>query len=242
MRIEPFSRTILSVFSSAHPVDFKEHEWLLRHGETETWYQKPRPHELKELVSGEHGGSLIPPPKDARPACLEFPKTWASAALTTPMDDDVYDCEFGHDAPDTRNACKDCIGKKCVATDTENTVCTVCTDEKCEALESTPLTYRLVFTTTNVGEKECSPHCSCPKTTGEKIFRLVKCGSRQAAIAEVFYATGVNGWSLSFSCVTRDDEELSESVVRVQRVEELWQLGEEQQQTVAHGKTVRVFY
>ncbi|KAF1365199.1 hypothetical protein EJ07DRAFT_96209 [Lizonia empirigonia] len=207
VRIEPYSRTVLSVFNSAEPTDFEEYEWLLRYGETEMWYSKPRQCELQKIarcrrLNGEWENKHLGPFQNPRPARLDFPQSWASAALTTPKDDNILDRGLRDSTPKDgaeRSASKACTEEKCIGKEA------VCNDEKSKALKGTPLAYCLVFTTTHIDEKDYFPHYSGLKSVGEKIFRLFKCGSRQTAIAEAFYTSGVNGWSLAFSCVLRAD-------------------------------------
>ncbi|KAF2181480.1 hypothetical protein K469DRAFT_691967 [Zopfia rhizophila CBS 207.26] len=73
---------------------------------------------------------------------------------------------------------------------------------------------------------------------GRQIYNLVKCGSREAAAAEAFYAAGVNGWNVAFSCVVRMGETFSDRTGAAERVEELWNLGEDGKDDT----TVRVFF
>lgn len=154
------------------------------------------------------------------PAKLENPRVWASAALTTPTDDDMYMC---------LNPLHHAIKKESMG------ACAQCTDEKSEALDSTPLSYNLVFSTVTGTSSMYPPDVN----SGEKIYKLVRCGSREAAIAEAFYGAGANGWSLVFACVMRLRETCVERPGGMwERVDELWELADES----SEDDVVRVFY
>jgi hypothetical protein len=73
---------------------------------------------------------------------------------------------------------------------------------------------------------------------GHQIYKLVKCGGREAAVANAFYAAGVNGWSLAFSCVMKLGEDFEERSGTAKRVKELGMLAEEED----NEKVVKVFY
>lgn len=154
----------------------------------------------------------------ARPVSLETPRVWAGAALVTPSDDDVYDCGREHGNGEGEG-------------ETFEGACPVCTDEKSEALDGTALVYCVVLSTCQASE----PFVHGAHFNGKAMFRVVRCGSREGASAEAFYAAGVNGWSVVFSCVMREGENFGGDM---RRVEELWELGEEDE--VDEG--VRVFY
>jgi hypothetical protein len=141
--------------------------------------------------------------------------------LTVPTDDDIFDCNnTGHG----------------VVVDEFTGACARCTDEKSEALDATPLVYCLVLSTCQAND----PFLQGAHFNGKQIYKLVKCGSREAAISEAFYACGVNGWSVAFSCVMRADETFEEGEVnvKVKKVDELWMLGEDEEEE----DTVRLFY
>ena len=157
----------------------------------------------------------------ARPVSLETPRVWASAALVTPSDDDVYDCGKEHNTDGEADA-----------SETFEGACPVCTDEKSEALDGTSLVYCVVLSTCQASE----PFVHGAHFNGKTMFRVVRCGTREGASAEAFYAAGVNGWSIVFSCVFREGEKVGG---KVRRVEELWELGEEDE-GVEEG--ARVFY
>jgi hypothetical protein len=99
-------------------------------------------------------------------------------------------------------------------------------------LDNTSLSYNLVFTTAQLKGRI--------KTNGVTIYMLIRCGSREAAIAQAYYAVGNNGWNLAFSCVTRCGEGFEERSGKTQRVKELWQLADEDEDEDADS--VRVFY
>lgn len=156
---------------------------------------------------------------NARPVSLETCKVWASSAMTAPMDDDISGCVSDHDQ----------------ALDKDYTTpCHRCTEEKTESLEATPLVYYLVLSTYQASD----PFIIGCHFNGCQIYKLVKCGSREAAVAEAFYATTVNGWNLAFSCVMRLGQDFEERDRYIKRVDELWMLAEEEKDTDA----VRIFY
>lgn len=147
---------------------------------------------------------------DERPMVTEMPRVWASAALVTPMDDDIYDCAAGHTTEDGLSA-----------------ACTTCTDEKSEALEATSLVYNMVLATYQAGQP---PYVMGNHFNGTKVYKLVRCGSREAAAAEAFYSASVNGWNVVFACVTRADDALEGFEGKIKRVEDLWMLGEDDEE------------
>lgn len=221
VRITHFKRNVLLTFHRAHIADFEEVKWLLTHGSTEVWYQKPSRWWLRRQESLEASGQemeALAPLENPRPVSLETPRVWASAALVTPTDDDIYDCAAGHTLDEGFSG-----------------ACPTCTDEKSEALDSTPLVYCLVLATCQASE----PFVHGAHFNGRQIFKLIRCGSREAAAAEAFYAAGVNGWSVSFSCVMRGDEDLEGDEGKIKRVEDLWMLGEEGEE---EEECARVFF
>lgn len=169
------------------------------------------------------GNIPFPDPTSPRgeldPATLETPRVWSSAALATPPDDDIYDCRANHSRHD------EFMG-----------ICQQCTDEKSEAMEDTDLVYYLVLSTNHVIERG-SYRGSSSQSGGRQIYKLVKCGSREAAAVEAFYAAGVSGWNVVFSCVARLGETWEERKGKTERVDALWELAEEKS-----GQGVRVFY
>jgi hypothetical protein len=142
---------------------------------------------------------------------------WASRALTTPTDDDVYDCTAGHN-----------IDGGYAGT------CHQCSEEKSEALDATSLVYCLVLTTFQAN----NPFIHGSHFNGRQIYKMIKCGSREAATSEAFYATGLNGWSVAFSCVMRLGEDFEERTGKPKPVDDLWVLAEEEED----NDLVRVFY
>ncbi|CAI6337449.1 unnamed protein product [Periconia digitata] len=225
IRLMPYRREVFTAYHRCYVVDFEEYKWILQDGETEVWYTKPRRRtQLKDLVSRQPSINLWPnadntlvPFENGRVSCLQNPRVWAAPSLTTPTDDDIYDCTAGH-----------------TGSDEDMGACTQCTDDKSEALDRTPLCYNLVFATDS-GQIGIYPSDG---SSGDKVFKLVKCGSREGAIAEAFYSAGANGWSLVFSCVMRAGETFAERWgAKVEKVDELWELSEEGKEGV-----VRVFY
>jgi hypothetical protein len=220
VRFEPFKRNALVTYHNFQQADYQEYRWLLRHGSTEEWYEKPPQAFFKQMNALEgsgHAPADLSPVLDARPVSLETPKLCASKALTTPTDDDVYDCMAGHT-----------IDGGYAGT------CHQCSEQKSEALEATDLEYRLITTTCQAS----NPFIHGAHFNGRQIYKMTRHGSREAAIAEAFYAVGVNGWNVVFSCVTRVGESFEDRDGKVKKVDELWQLAEAEKDE----KVVRVFY
>lgn len=161
------------------------------------------------------------PVSSAKPTEIQTPKVWTSAALTTPTDDDIYECTAEH-TPEN-------AGASYIQT------CQQCTDAKSEALEATDLVYCLVFNSSQAHDFIVAGGSS---NGGRPIYKLVKCGSREAATAEVFHATGLNGWNLVFSCVMRADECVEDRGGKFRRVEDLWMLADDDDDE----ESVKVFY
>jgi hypothetical protein len=69
---------------------------------------------------------------------------------------------------------------------------------------------------------------------------VVKCGSREAAVFEAFYATGANGWHVAFSCVMRLGEDFRKRSGKTIAVKELWMLAEKEEEE--DKDAIRVFY
>jgi hypothetical protein len=220
LRIAPFRRNVFITRHRAHAADYKEYEWLIKYGSTELWYEKPSKAHLRSIKTLEVNrwapDELLPLLK-ARPVSLMTPRVWASAAVTTPTDDDVFECSAGHTIDDGYAG-----------------ICHQCTDEKSEALESTPLVYCLVLSTCQASD----PFIYGAHFNGRQIYKLVKCGSREAAAAEAFYATGVNGWNLAFSCVMKLGKDFEDRSGKAKKIKELWMLAEEEEDE----KVVRLFY
>jgi hypothetical protein len=145
---------------------------------------------------------------------------WISGALTTLTNEEVHDCVANHVS---------------AAESSFMTSCHECTDEKSKALESIDLVYCHVFSCTQ-GQDTISRGGTV--VGSRQLFKLVKCGSRKAAIAEAFHATGFYGWNLVFSCVMRLDEDIDERGGKFKKVRQLWMLADEDDD----GKAVRVFY
>lgn len=219
VRIAPFKRNVLLTLQQAHEADFEEIKWILQYGSTETWYEKPGRAALKRLGKlAASSDELVDLVEISMPrlVSLETPRVWAAAALTTPTDDDVYDCTADH----------------CVDSGME--ACYTCSDEKSDVIDSTPLVYYLVLSTCQASDF----YIHNANFNGKNVFKLVKCGSREAAAAEAFYASGVNGWNVVFSCVMRLGETFDERSGPVERVDELLKLTED----VEDESTIRVFY
>jgi hypothetical protein len=137
-----------------------------------------------------------------------------SAALTAPADEDVVSiCTAGHRHRQSGTR-----------------ICHPATMIKLDAKDDYPLSYNLVYTT-NHTRKPYDP-------TGEAMYIMTKCGSREAALAHVYYTVGNNGWSLVFSCVTRRGEGFGERSGKIKMVNELRGLMNEDEDT----ESIRVFY
>lgn len=220
VRLLPFRRNVIVNSQKAYRTDFDQFEWLLRYGTTEVWYEKPSEALLKRMGAADLASDE--PEKlhvsNIKPAVFDTPKVWASAALTTPIDNDAHGCTAGH-APDA-------------TTTSYRRICQQCTDARFEGLNATDLTYSLVFKGVQASDAIGS------RLGGQTIFQLVKCGSRETAIAEIFHAVGLNGWNLVFSCVTRADQKFRGRSGELRRVKDLWLLAKDDDD----AESVRVFY
>lgn len=202
IRILPTCRDVFTTSHRAHATDFEEVKWLLQYGTTETWYEKPSNALIQRMRLATEAGSE---PDELVPCAIRVienhtPKIWASAALTTPLDDGVIGCRCHADQ----------------TTEKPRRPCGSCTDAKFEALKAMDLTYYLVFSSTQTLRSSGND--------GAQVYRLFMCGSREAAVAETFHATGMKGWNLVFSCVTRGFEDFGRTARRIKRVENLWML------------------
>jgi hypothetical protein len=198
----------------------EEFKWLLICGSTELWYEKPSQSLFKQIKSLQGYTYNLPelqPLSDARPVSLETPKLLASRALTTPTDDDIFECMAGH-IPDGVYA----------------STCHQCSEEKSEALDATSLVYSLILTTYQAS----NPFAHGSHFNGRQIYKLIRCGSREAATSEAFYASGVNGWNVAFSCVTRLGEGFEDRTNLGKKIEELYMLADNE----SDDDVVRVFY
>ncbi|KAF2752586.1 hypothetical protein EJ05DRAFT_295003 [Pseudovirgaria hyperparasitica] len=118
-------------------------------------------------------------------------------------------------------------------------VFTTCTHTVANNLENTSLVYIVVLS----AYMDLAPDFSArgPSPT-EKVFKVLRFGSRESAAAEAFYASGVQGWDMVFSCVVRSDA-LSAlgkglDVIRVEKIHELANVDERE----VGGDYVRAFY
>lgn len=224
VRILPFRRNAFITSHNAQVADFKEFEWLFKYGTTELWYEKPSKSLLKRMKEAEESGCEPDElaSSNLRSTEIQTPKVWASAALTTPTDGDINKCMTGHITN--------------VARLSHNRICRRYTGEESEALDATDLVYCLVFNTSQAYDMFV-PGAS--GTGGRQIYKMVKCGSREIAIAEIFHTTGLNGWNVVFSCVIRASEDLEGRGGKFRRVENLWMLADDEGDD---GDSVRVFY
>ncbi|KAF1925268.1 uncharacterized protein M421DRAFT_32173, partial [Didymella exigua CBS 183.55] len=224
VRMLPFRRNAFVTLHRAQATDLKAFEWLLKYASTETWYEKPSNAVLKRMKHAELAGNPADelPVSSARATEMQTPKVWMSAALTTPADDDVSECSAEHAAEN-------------IALSFPQT-CQQCTDAKSEALEATDLVYCLVFSSLQAHDYIAPSGGS--SNSVRPIYMLAKCGSREAAVAEIFHTTGLNGWSLVFSCVMRADESIEERGGKFRRVDNLWILADGDDDE----ESVKIFY
>ena len=220
VRIVPFKRNVYTVSHGASPADFAQHSWIINYGATDKWYEQPSVAVQKHMEIMHEAGCLpndfLGAVEQPIPMNLPVPKVWASAALITPTDDDIYDCIAGH------------------SVDAEFAgACHRCTDEKAEALEKCSLVYYLVLSTFQAFDNIYRGTTSATGT-GKTIYKVVKCGRREAAASEAFYAAGVNGWNVVFSCIRREGD----TGKKVTKVDELWRMAEKPQDE----QELRVFY
>ena len=220
VRLTAFRRSVYITRYAAHETDYKEHEWLFKHGSTELWYEKPSKAHLRNIGTQEVNRwaldelSSLP---NARPVSLETPRVWASAAMRTPIDDDISECVAGHRANNYRPRS-----------------CLRCTSEKATALEATSLVYCLVLSTCQAAD----PFVHGAHFHGKQIYKLVKCGSREAAVSEAYHSAGVNGWNVAFSCVMRLAEGYDERDGKAKKVQHLHMLSDEDEDK----QSIRTFY
>jgi hypothetical protein len=222
--IEQFRRNVVVSQHVPQATDLNEHMWLLKHGNTEVWYEKPQKAFFQQMKAMGDSYDLLglldlKALNEARPVSLETPKLWASRALTTPTDDDVYECTANHPADGGY------VGS-----------CHQCSEEKSEALDATSLEYCLIMTSCQASD----PFVHGSHFNGKQIYKMVKCGSREAAISEAFYATGVNGWNIVFSCALRLGEGFDDRSGSIHKVDELWELADTE--IDEETNQIRIFY
>lgn len=204
----------------AEIADFEEFRWIIQYGDTDVWYKKPSRMRLRQMARQERAGREpedLPVHEDfVAPLIIEVPRVWASAALTTSVDDDITECKSSHTiSPDSD-------------------VCEACTEEKIEALSSTPLQYCVVVSAWQAGKTTA---CGKFYHIGACAYRIIRCGSREAAISNAMHVARF-GWNVVFSCVLRLGETSDERSGPFERVDELWNLAEE----VEDESTIRIFY
>lgn len=199
--------------------DFEEYRWILKYGSPEQWYERPSKSVLQNLgysVHSRHPNEQLGVLPNARPVSHENPRVWASSALVTPIDDDMA-CTANHSIKSNYSG-----------------ACDACRDEKSEALKNTPLVYYLILSTCQASDT----FIHGAHFNGKQIYKLIKCGSREAAVAEAFYAAGVNGWNVAFSCVMRLGEGFDERCGHVEKAKALWQLSKKP----TDEDVIKVFY
>jgi hypothetical protein len=216
VHVTPCGRNVFVTQSPTHAADIQEYRWLLMLGGSNFWYDKPCTTYLKQWEALENTGCKpeeLVPIGDARPVSLQTPRVWASPALTTSLDD----CKAGHQ-----------IEKSYRGTYHQ------CSEGKTGAVERTPLVYCLILTTSQAS----TPFMHEDHFNGRQIYMMIRCGSRESAVNEAFYAAGVNGWNVAFSCVMRFDENHEGRTGIIRKVEELGMLAKEEE----NGPTIRLFY
>ena len=87
VKIGPISRHACIFRHVAHVGDFREIEWLLRHGTTEIWYEKPENHLIEKMNLPPASGvepERLSKMSDPAPWGIEIPKVWLSNAIDMP--------------------------------------------------------------------------------------------------------------------------------------------------------------
>jgi hypothetical protein len=82
-------------------------------------------------------------------------------------------------------------------------------------------------------------------TTGASIYRVVRCGSREEAAAQAFYAAGGNRWSTLFTCVVVGGKRVLSQRVLVadgEGYERVSSLGELVEGTEGENGKIKIFY
>lgn len=93
-------------------------------------------------------------------------------------------------------------------------------DDDCEeskVSDRTSLAYYIVFSTFQ--GIESSGHEAY--FNGKKVFKLLRRGTRKAAIAEIYHTAGAIGRSVEFSCMFRGGERFTGNAKRVEKLLEL---------------------
>jgi hypothetical protein len=214
---------ILMYFDEARQADLQGYEWLLRYGSSKQWYEKPSRCEIQQLevsrLRGEPQQTTYPREltrcAETSLSRLDTVKVWASASLTTPRDPIR------------------CISDHCQSTGYPET-CRLCT----EAYKDTELVYCVVFETRAFISVSGAGSLDSGFSSAEPLYSYVRCGSREAAVKEVLFAVGLNGWTVAFSCVFRLGESFEDSRDRVEKVDNLCQLTWES----ADSSVARIFY
>lgn len=202
VRIQPFKRSVFLTHHSAGVTDLGEFRWLIQYGSPGFWYEKPTQSQMKQLCTLEASdceSQELAPLSEPRPIGFEVPRVWASVVLTTPVDEDVEYC------------------KAVNSVDESSVACGLCRGCRSRGIENTPLVYCLVLASFQARD----PYVNTAHFNGKQIYKLVKCGSREAAVAEAFYTAGSDGWSVVFSCVMRSGEDDFSTSGTIRRVNKL---------------------
>jgi hypothetical protein len=213
------NRQAIHILMSHHPaemVDFKEFEWIIKFGPSSSWCVKPSASEIERLSQPRNCGTEpweVPKCTSSILTRLDTVKVWAAAPLTTPLDDIVFECTVdGHSQRNDLGPCRSC------------------TAGKSAAVKGTQLVYYLVFET-----QEHNGVLPFP----DSLYKLIKCGSREAAVEQVLLGSGINGWNLVFSCIFRYRECFNDfSGSGIRRVNSLWGLSEDAEDQ----QMIRVFF
>lgn len=215
IRLSAFDCNILMTLHQAHRADFETFRWLIQFGITEVWCEQPQPFFHQDVSTVRYSGPKIGDPRTVNnpfPVKLDIPRVWASSALTDSSDDKIQDCTSDH-------VTKDDLGGSFA---------------KCDTLEATSLIYCIILSSFQARDLTASNH----HLHGRQIFKLIKCGSRDAAIAEVLCASVMYGWNVAFSCVMREDENFPQKQGIYEKVGKLGMLAG----AAANKNVIRVFY
>jgi hypothetical protein len=198
----------------ARPYDLSAHLLFLRFAMSHVWYRQPDLEQFHKIDSKlrsadvESLSLLVAPLMLTTDKCYfkpekqSIPRLWVPLALS---------------ATEIDGNCSELHGDDC---------CCPRTEENCMAmLKTTSLVYYVVYTTYHTGD-------SVPR--GKRlerllpIYKVVRYGSSQAALSDIFYSAGVHGLSTAFACVGREEDmsALEKGQHKIERAEYLWELSD----------------
>lgn len=215
-------KTCLREVHPADAGDFEEFKWIIQYGDTDVWYAKPGRLRLRQMARQERAGrepDALPVIQDPTPISAHIAKTWASAALTTPLTYELGCCSSGH------------------SVDSDLACCEPCKEEKQEALSSISLQYCVVVSTWFDPKVAMPIRDRDAALLKQRMYSLIRCGSREAAVSAA-HTVAIHGWNTVFSCVLRLGETPDDRSGPFERVDEIWDLAEEANDLT----TIRVFY